>query len=347
MRTAIPDSLRTTVLLANRHACCICQRIDVQIHHIDGNNSNNEQTNLAVLCLSHHDKATAPPSLTARLKPSEISAYKQSWEAECAAESIRLARSRIAFFMVDYKNAERIRQLFVQLSPSEYFHAHALLKDQFRQEDGLRKEQGFDISLEPNTSWNYVTQELLEYVRKGSVHPPCFRECKTHPLDPLYPSGFFSSGEPAFAYYDVWCQIMTRAILTARGSYDIEDLMRVRDISRLSLEGKLISFSGSLLGKVAFPDQYTEKPVSSTTLTVKGRQQTWRAELQLKTHYIYSVTATGSLSDGRANGLLVMRGIERVQERARTRTVEFSCTPLITGCGGGGPLGIPRESRTN
>jgi hypothetical protein len=249
--------------------------------------------------------------------------------------------------MVDYKNAERIRQLFIQLTPNEYRHAYALLKDQFQQEDKLRKQQGFDVSLEPNTSWNYVTQQLLEYVRMGNVHPACFRECQTHPLDPMYPRGFFKSGAPAFGYYDVWCQIMTRTILAARGSYDIDDLMRLKDLSRLSLAGKLISFSGSLLGNVAFPDQYGERPVTSTRLTVKGRLQTWRAELQLKTHYVYSVTATGSLSHGRANGLLVMRGIERVQQKGGRRTIDFSCTPLITGCGGGGPLEIPPESKAN
>jgi hypothetical protein len=241
----------------------------VQIHHIDGNASNNEEANLAVLCLPHHDKATAPPSLTARLKPSEIRTYKLSWETTCANESIRLARSRTAFFMVDYKNAERIRELFVQLSPNEYLHAYTLLRDQFQEEDSWRKEQGFDISLEPNTSWNSVVQQLLEYVRVGEVHPHCFRDCEVHPLDPLYPRGFSRDGVPMFAYYDAWCQIMVRAILVARGTYDIGELMRLKDISRLSLEGRLISFFGPLNGDVACPDQYIQKPVARRLLPLR------------------------------------------------------------------------------
>lgn len=84
-----------------RHACCICHRIDVQIHHIDGDDSDNADAKLAVLCVPHHDKATAPPSLTARLRPSEIRIYKRDWEADCEKESIRLARSRTAFSLVD------------------------------------------------------------------------------------------------------------------------------------------------------------------------------------------------------------------------------------------------------
>lgn len=347
MRTTIPDSVRTRILLANRHSCCVCHRIDVQIHHIDGDASNNVDANLAVLCLPHHDKATAPPSLTARLRPPEIRAYKRSWETICANESIRLARSRTAFFMVDYKNAERIRELFVQLSPNEYLRAYALLRDQLQEEEKWRKQQGFDVSLEPNTSWNSVVEQLLEYIRLGEVHPRCFRGCEVHPLDPLYPRGFSQDGDPMFAYYDTWCQIMVRAILVARGAYDITDLMRLKDLSQVSLEGKLISFFGSLHGDVAFPDQYLQKPVSSTTLTVKVRGQVWSTTLNLRTHYVYSVTATSSLSSGHGYGLLAMRGITRAQTRARTRTVEFSSTPLIVGCGGGGPLEIPGGATTN
>jgi hypothetical protein len=344
-RIAIPDSVRTRVLLANRHACCICQKIDVQIHHIDGDNSNNVEDNLAVLCLPHHDKATAPPTLTAKLRPGDVKIYKASWEAMCADESARLARSRTAFFMVDYKNADRIRQLFAQLTSQECLHAYVALTDQFQEEDKLRKEQHFDISLEPNTSWNSATRVLLEFVKRGEVHPSRFRQCDTHPLDALYPRGFFDNGEAAFAYYDLWCQIMVRAILAAKGSYDIGDLMRVKDLSCLSLAGRLISFSGSLRGNVAFPDTYARSPVSKTVLTVQGGMQTWRTELLLKTHYVYSTTAASSLSKGRSNGLLIMRGIERIKVNGRRRIVEFSCTPLMTGCGGGGPLDIPTEAK--
>jgi hypothetical protein len=115
------------------------------------------------------------------------------------------------------------------------------------------------------------------------------------------------------------------------------------DPSELSLEGRLVSFLGSLRGDVAFPDEYQEKPLSATTLRVKLRGELWRAKLQLKTHYVYSVTATGSLSNGRANGLVVLRSIDKIKRRGGIRVVDFSCTPLITGCGGGGPLEIPKK----
>jgi hypothetical protein len=285
--------------------------------------------------------------LTARLRAAEIRTYKKDWEAMCTKESVRLARSRTAFFMVDYKNADRLRQLFTQLSQNEYLHAYRLLTAQFKEEEIWRKQQGFDVSLEPNTSWNPAVQQLLEYVRLGEAHPSYFRGCEGHPLDQLYARGFSEDGSASFAYYDVWCQIMARAVLVARGSYDVEDLMKLEDLSGSCLEGKLISFFGRLRGDVAFPDQYVQRPLSRTTLRVRGDGQIWKAHMELKTHYIYSVTATGSLSRGWGNGLLIMRGINEAKVRGKVRVVEFHCTPLIIGCGGGGPLKISPPSKIN
>jgi len=37
--------------------CCICGITNIQIHHIDGDPSNNEPSNLVGLCLPHHDQA--------------------------------------------------------------------------------------------------------------------------------------------------------------------------------------------------------------------------------------------------------------------------------------------------
>lgn len=104
-----------------------------------------------MLCLRHHDQATSFTGLTAKLSSLEIRHYKVQWEERCR-ERVRLAaRGRTAFFMVDYKNADRLRQVYDQLTDSECKEAHTILSEQFQVEETLRKEQGFDISLEPNT----------------------------------------------------------------------------------------------------------------------------------------------------------------------------------------------------
>jgi hypothetical protein len=53
VRPRIPEEIEVTVLFDNDHTCCVCRQYhkDVQLHHIDGDNRNNDQSNLAVLCL--------------------------------------------------------------------------------------------------------------------------------------------------------------------------------------------------------------------------------------------------------------------------------------------------------
>jgi hypothetical protein len=89
MRRKLPSSLERRVLVKNRHCCCICQNDgygkDVLVHHIDGNNSNNIESNLAVLCLIHASQADAglkkgKLGSGKKLKPEAVRQYKKMWE---------------------------------------------------------------------------------------------------------------------------------------------------------------------------------------------------------------------------------------------------------------------------
>lgn len=82
MRKAIPKPREAEILFLNRHACCICQDKgkDVQIHHIDGDNSNNDITNLAALCLDCHSQVTGMRGLGKSYSPLEVKRYKKEWE---------------------------------------------------------------------------------------------------------------------------------------------------------------------------------------------------------------------------------------------------------------------------
>ena len=332
-RKQISKKLYSQLLIANRHACCICGRGDIQVHHINGNNSDNSWSNLAVLCLRHHDKATAPKGLSATLSPAQINTYKQNWEQQCELLAHNLARSRAAFFMVDYKNAERIRELYSQLTQAERDRAYMQLRTELIAEDALRKEQGFDISLEPTTSWNPLVEAFVEEVRSGTVHPNIFRNAPGHPKDPLYPTVNFLQQPPSFWAYDLWCQIMVRVIIISRGTHDIESLMKLDDPTLASLSGSLVSFDGRLKGRVASPDNYKATPLSRITLTVRSKKSTWTTSLLLKTHYVYSVTGAQSLEGGRANGVLLFRSINRLQQRKGRNQVDYQATPLIIGSG--------------
>ena len=261
MRIKIPNSTRSKILIANRHLCCVCREGGIEIHHINSDASDNRLENLSVLCLKHHDMATAPKGMTARLKPEELKKYKNSWEEECSKDSHLIARSRTAFFMVDYKNAERIRQLYTQLNKKELNKAYRVLRDELKEEDNLRKEQGYDVSLEPNLSLNDHVVRLTEEIKKGDPHPSIFKAAQGHPQDSQYPAGpAFSSPKP---FYDIWCQIMVRCLILSRKVYNIEDLMSFENIEDININGALVTFDGSLKGDVKPPGNYKTTPVDA------------------------------------------------------------------------------------
>lgn len=94
-RSSIPSKVTREVLFRNEAACCICGKGNVQIHHIDGNHSNNEMKNLAVLCTEHHDQASSRSSMTRRLAPSLVRQFKIDWEKRISRKR-QIARSNVA-----------------------------------------------------------------------------------------------------------------------------------------------------------------------------------------------------------------------------------------------------------
>jgi hypothetical protein len=87
-RQNVPENIAIEVLAANHHTCCICRerRKHVQIHHIDGDPSNNDPENLAVVCLDDHSRVTGNEGLGRSFKPGEVAKYKRQWEGTCRAE---------------------------------------------------------------------------------------------------------------------------------------------------------------------------------------------------------------------------------------------------------------------
>lgn len=88
-RPPVPPEVAAEVLAANLHTCCICRqaRRHVQLHHIDGNPANNDETNIAVLCLDCHSRVTGDEGLGRSFAPNEVAIYKTEWEARCSDET--------------------------------------------------------------------------------------------------------------------------------------------------------------------------------------------------------------------------------------------------------------------
>jgi hypothetical protein len=84
-KVPISPKIAAEVLFLNRHTCCIChdEYKDVEIHHIDGDNSNNLISNLAVVCSQHHSDVESDHGLGRSYSEEEIKKYKADWEEYC------------------------------------------------------------------------------------------------------------------------------------------------------------------------------------------------------------------------------------------------------------------------
>ena len=81
-RFNIPIAIEEEVLFRAEHTCCICRARgkDVQLHHIDGNNSHHSLSNLAVVCLDCHSLVSGTRGLGRHYTPGEVRRYKFSWD---------------------------------------------------------------------------------------------------------------------------------------------------------------------------------------------------------------------------------------------------------------------------
>ncbi|MFH1368325.1 MAG: hypothetical protein ABII64_04275 [Elusimicrobiota bacterium] len=83
-RKKLNVTTETIILLSSRRRCCLCFGLDHdiqqkagQIAHLDRNPSNNEQDNLAYLCLNHHNQYDASNKQSKNITMSEAKEYRK------------------------------------------------------------------------------------------------------------------------------------------------------------------------------------------------------------------------------------------------------------------------------
>jgi len=80
-RKRISAPLEQKILYESRWVCAVCQASGCQIHHIDGDPSNNVEENLIVLCTKHHDEAHTKRTMSKNLDSSALRHAKDAWIA--------------------------------------------------------------------------------------------------------------------------------------------------------------------------------------------------------------------------------------------------------------------------
>jgi hypothetical protein len=228
-RSKLPRSVQTQLLLRNRHACCVCQKPRVQIHHIDGDASNNDISNLASLCLEHHDLATMEVGLVKKLRAVEVSDYKAAWEARCRNDFLALARDRTGFYVTLYKNPSRIRELFAQLSPQQRGHSVGRLRAAIADEEEKKaKDAGYQW--QRTTRADERTKACLLSAANGEFWPSWLPRVGGHPEDPDYPTDLSPpNGMEAFHTFDLYCQVLVRVLLAASFPVPLEQLWELSE----------------------------------------------------------------------------------------------------------------------
>jgi len=81
LRIEVDPNLAARILVASDRTCCVCNFswLSVQIHHIDDDPSNNNEDNLAILCLECHGKTQIHGGFGRRLDASQVREYKMQW----------------------------------------------------------------------------------------------------------------------------------------------------------------------------------------------------------------------------------------------------------------------------
>jgi hypothetical protein len=80
-RVPIPEEVAAEVMFASDRTCCVCrfEKHEIQIHHIDGDTSNNGFANPAVICLHCHSDAHTKGAFVRNLTPELLRLYNSSW----------------------------------------------------------------------------------------------------------------------------------------------------------------------------------------------------------------------------------------------------------------------------
>lgn len=80
-RVKIDDEISAQVLYNSDRICCVCNERGkgTQIHHIDEKPSNNDLSNLAVLCFQCHEETQIKGGFGRKLNAAQVTKYRDKW----------------------------------------------------------------------------------------------------------------------------------------------------------------------------------------------------------------------------------------------------------------------------
>ena len=100
-RKAIPNEVQKNVLIKSRRRCCLCFGLEGrdedqkgQIAHLDGDNENAAEDNLAFLCFDHHDEFDGTTRLAKGLREDEVKHWRDHlYRAKASADAAKASET--------------------------------------------------------------------------------------------------------------------------------------------------------------------------------------------------------------------------------------------------------------
>ncbi|MCJ7645641.1 HNH endonuclease [bacterium] len=209
---SVPAKLKDKLLVEACHVCVICGSSGVQVHHIDGNEENNDETNLIVLCLPHHDEAEKSKKargLSANLTTEQLRRYKEKQKQEL-------------FYKKRVEKGVDL-ELLLPLPPMPYFAHPYPLQENFTGRSSERKEL---------TDWfTNDDKPMFAYVAIGGMGKSALTWYWLH--EDIIKNGLAPEGIIWWSFYDREARFETflmKAIQYAsEGKIDAKEIPSTRD----------------------------------------------------------------------------------------------------------------------
>ena len=172
-RPDIPFENLIQVLVANRFTCCVCHdpKKAIIVHHIRewSKSHDHSPSNLAVLCLDHHDKAHSVSKLTRNLNEPTLLRFKDEWENEVRRTNTEavLEASRLNSDAWWYFNHVRLFEVAAHLKIrlKDFLHYHHARAAGLIHPDGSLRPRSNQLSYMYSGGEGMV---LYEYVREAT-----------------------------------------------------------------------------------------------------------------------------------------------------------------------------------